>query len=288
MVHMSVELVVRDGSPWWMSPDIWVVPGSDPMGAPGQPVVGERAFLWTRVQNSGDTRVTNASVRCWWADPSTAITRATAHRIGTSAVALEPGETKEVLCLSPWTPTNANGGHQCLIAEAFAPSDPLPPYLETTPFDPPGDRHVAQRNVTVLLVAPAMSMAFLPFTAAAGVGAAQVVVRRLSLKELDGELAAQLGVRELREADVEVRLSVGPFWPGEPVRPFDREELRLRRGKAHSLALVAELGAGLADGTAVLVSAEQIDERERVTGGVALLVAGSEQREVEQREAQGG
>lgn len=281
---MGVQLVVHDGSPWWMSPDIWVVPGSDPMGASGQPVVGQQAFVWTRVQNVGATRVTDASVRCWWADPSTAITRASAHRIGTSAVALEPEETKEVLCLSPWTPTSANGGHQCLIAEAFAPADPLPPHLDTTPFDPPGDRHVAQRNVTVLFVAPMMAMAFLPFMAGSAGGAARVLVRRMLLKKLDRVVLAQLGACELREADVEVRVSVGPFWPGEAVRPFDREGLSLRPGEPRLLALVAELGDGLADGTAVLVTAEQVDEREHVTGGVALLVVGSESREREQRE----
>ena len=38
---MAVELLIRDGSPdWWESPDIWVVPGTDPGGAPGTPVVG--------------------------------------------------------------------------------------------------------------------------------------------------------------------------------------------------------------------------------------------------------
>jgi len=285
---MGVQLVVRDGSPWWMSPDIWVVPGSDPTGPPGQPVVGQRAFVWTRVQNVGSTRVTDASVRCWWADPSTMITRASAHRIGTSAVALEPEETKEVLCLSPWTPTSANGGHQCLIAEAFSPADPLPPHLASTPFDPPGDRHVAQRNVTVQLVAPITMMAFLPFMAGGAGGAVQVLVRRMFLEELDRVILAQLGARELREADAEVRVSAGPFWPGEPVEPFDREGLKLRRGEPRTLALVAELGEGLADGTAVLVAAEQVDERERITGGVGLLVVGSEAREREQQEARDG
>ena len=41
---MAVELLIRDGSPaWWESPDIWVVPGTDPSGAEGPPVAGSTA-----------------------------------------------------------------------------------------------------------------------------------------------------------------------------------------------------------------------------------------------------
>lgn len=55
---MAVQLQIRDGDPWWMSPDIWVVPGNDPNGAPGQPIVGQDNYLWgassqQRVHGSG-------------------------------------------------------------------------------------------------------------------------------------------------------------------------------------------------------------------------------------------
>ena len=32
---MSVLLEIQDGSPWWLSPNVWTVPGGDPQGIPG-------------------------------------------------------------------------------------------------------------------------------------------------------------------------------------------------------------------------------------------------------------
>lgn len=144
---MAVQLEIRDGDPWWLSPDIWVVPGFDPLGPPALPAAGMNAFVWARVHNLGDTQATNAEVRFYWADPSTAFDRNTAHYIGSSFVTLAPGSEADVLCLSPWVPEYVNNGHECLLAEAFQiVSDPLP----TSPaFNVPTDRHVAQRNLTV-------------------------------------------------------------------------------------------------------------------------------------------
>ena len=35
---MAVELEIRDGDPWYLSPDVWTVPGNDPEGPPGLPI----------------------------------------------------------------------------------------------------------------------------------------------------------------------------------------------------------------------------------------------------------
>lgn len=145
---MAIELEIRDGDPWWMSPDIWVVPGNDPEAAPGQPIVGTPAFLWARVRNNGSTGVQNATVRFYWADPSTGFDRNTAYFVGSSFVTLDPGQVGEVLCLQPWIPEFVNDGHECLLAEAFHLSgDPIPPSPD---FNVPTDRHVAQRNISVV------------------------------------------------------------------------------------------------------------------------------------------
>jgi len=143
---MTVELWMDDGNPWYLSPDIWVVPGADPLAAPGQPTEDEPAYVWGRVHNRGTFDVSDATVRFYWADPSTLVTRASANLIGTSSAALAAGETKDVLCLTQWLPQFVNEGHECLIAEAFAPADPLPPHAPTDPFNVPTDRHVAQRE----------------------------------------------------------------------------------------------------------------------------------------------
>ncbi|MGH8580959.1 MAG: hypothetical protein ACREVK_12865 [Gammaproteobacteria bacterium] len=40
---MAVELEIRDGDPWWLSPDVWTVPGNNPEGTGGVPVAAEIA-----------------------------------------------------------------------------------------------------------------------------------------------------------------------------------------------------------------------------------------------------
>lgn len=148
---MSVELEIRDGTPWYLSTDIWTVPGSDPEAAPGIPIVGEPCFMWARVRNNGRTAVNNAQVRFYWANPSVGFDRNTANFIGSANVSLAAGEQRDVLCLTPWVPVFVNGGHECVLAEAFHPTaDPLP---ATPAFDVIGDRHVAQRNLQVVLAA---------------------------------------------------------------------------------------------------------------------------------------
>ncbi|QND31719.1 hypothetical protein HB772_04975 [Sinorhizobium meliloti] len=156
---MAVQLEIRDGDPWWLSPDIWVVPGPDPLGASGLPIVGVEAFLWARVRNSGSTSVTNARVNFYWADPSVGFDRTTAHPIGTAFASVDPGASVEVLSLQPWIPEFVNDGHECVLAEAFhVPQDPLP---ATAAFNVPNDRHVAQRNLSVV---QAFTSGFFRFT----------------------------------------------------------------------------------------------------------------------------
>jgi len=159
---VSVELEILDGSPnWWLSPNIWTVPGDDPSGTPGLPIVGEQCFLYARVTNNGSNAVQDATVRFYWANPSVGFDRNTANHIGDANVSLNGGETQDVLCLVPWMPTFVNNGHECVLAEAFHPTyDPLP---ASPDFNVPTDRHVAQRNLSVLLMAKGMKMFSLSF-----------------------------------------------------------------------------------------------------------------------------
>lgn len=145
---MSVQLEIQDGSPWYLSPNIWTVPGS-PEGTPGTPIVGQLCYMWARVRNNGSTAVSNAQVRFYWANPSVGFDRTTANFIGSSNVSLAAGETRDVLCLTPWVPVYVNSGHECVLAEAFHPTaDPLP---ASPAFNVPTDRHVAQRNLSVAM-----------------------------------------------------------------------------------------------------------------------------------------
>ncbi|PEE14854.1 hypothetical protein CON53_27595 [Bacillus cereus] len=145
---MAVQLEIQDGSPWYLSPDIWTVSGKDPMGTPSLPVEGQPCYIWARVHNKGADPVDNATVCFYWANPAVGFDRKTANHIGTANVSLDAQEMRDVLCLSPWNPTFVNNGHECVMAEASHKDiDPLP---SASQFNVPTDRHVAQRNLTVL------------------------------------------------------------------------------------------------------------------------------------------
>lgn len=146
---MSIQLTIRDGTPWWASLDIWVVPGTDPYGPTGAPVVGQGAYVWARASNAGKTAATNARLNYYWGNPATVLTVETVTRIGTSYVTLASGEARDVLCLAPWIPVWVNDGHECLVVEVFHPDDAIS-RGPGQPLAARDDRHVAQKNVGVL------------------------------------------------------------------------------------------------------------------------------------------
>ncbi|MEJ3743188.1 hypothetical protein WEI85_07870 [Actinomycetes bacterium KLBMP 9797] len=148
LVSGQTDLLIRDGSPhWWNSPDIWVVPGSNPNGPPGSPFSGGQAWVWARVQNVSRMDASDVAVNYYWGDPSTAMYFSTVNHIGTATLDIAAGATLDVLCPTPWNVVTVNGGHECLIATASLPDDPALPNL----IDPPSYQNVAQKNLTVIL-----------------------------------------------------------------------------------------------------------------------------------------
>lgn len=272
---MSVELEIQDGSPnWWASPNIWVVPG-DPSGAPGMPIVGENCYLYARVTNNGKTGVQNATVRFYWANPSVGFDRTTANHIGDANVSLDPGETQDVLCLIPWVPVFVNGGHECVLAEAFHPtSDPLP---LTPVFNVPTDRHVAQRNLSVVMMAKMQKAFSLSFQ----VCNTERLARTFQVKVVPGrveELKALLptlgrSLPKLGKGEVKNVGFVTVPCPDDDERKNAIpvvERIEVQPGVCAGLTLVGEL-----EGEAALVHVVQtIDGKE--VGGLSALVVRSE------------
>ncbi|HZK27517.1 MAG TPA: hypothetical protein VFD00_08270 [Thermoclostridium sp.] len=149
---MSTIIEIRNGDPhWWNSPDIWVVPGTDPNSSPGQPIAGEPAFLWGRVRNAGKQAVSGVLVNFYWSNPAAGVLRSNSTLIGSAFVDLNPEETKEVLCVIPWIPEVVNNGHECIVAEAIHSSDPLPSPVPD-PFNPPDYNQIGQKNLNVLVM----------------------------------------------------------------------------------------------------------------------------------------
>lgn len=150
---MPAHLLINDGNPWWLSPDIWVVPGNDPNGSPGAPIAGVSNFLWARVANTGNVGVSGARVDFYWANPAAAVVVGVATLIGSAYVDLAPGATQDALCLVPWRPVIVNGGHECVLAVVHGAGDtkPIPdPLPNAYPFDPPAHDQIAQLNLSVL------------------------------------------------------------------------------------------------------------------------------------------
>lgn len=278
---MSVQVVVRDGTPdWWESPDIWVVPGTDPEGAPGAPVAGQTAFLWARVSNDGTSDASQAQVDFWVADPSTQIRRSTAHHIGTAFADVPAGGSQEVLCLVPWAVTIVNGGHECVVVAVSSGADPLDP-APTDPdlLDPPTYRQIAQRNLSVL-EAGADGVAGLLLTVVAGVRAdKQTVLQASAGGELPRDVLASLGLRDGKPAPDKVAFGLTPA-AGARTRgvPAGRDvlgktalRLAVPRGTSGGAVLGVTARKPLEAGEYAVVRVAELDG-DRTLGGVSVVV----------------
>lgn len=283
---MPVVLEIEDGVPnWYLSHDIWTVPGNNPEGTPGQPIVGQNCYLWARVHNTGTSAVNNATVRFYWANPSVGFDRNTANPIGTSFVSLDAGETAEVLCLTPWTPVFVNGGHECVLAEAFHTSaDPLP---ASPAFNVPTDRHVAQKNLSVLMAQKTMMfhMAFDIHNPSRKARRFVVKAHPGKLEELRG-LQKTLGNIKLPQKDGAID-GLGfvrtPCPEEEEIKEAAKsvDKIELAAGTRTGLTLVGRL-----KGEAALVHVLQY-EGDTVVGGLSALVLAPQANTVTQTRKKG-
>jgi hypothetical protein len=144
--------------PFWESPDIFVAPNLDASTAPDTPTTlggvasaGVPNTLWAHVWNLGRSPVYNARVEFYWFNPSLGFNQAAAHLIGVTYVDLgarTSGNAHRIVkCPVSWIPRFVNGGHECLVVRVFEPlTDPLTPYQ----WDASNDRHVGQRNISVV------------------------------------------------------------------------------------------------------------------------------------------
>jgi len=279
---MTVELWIRDGNPWYLSPDIWVVPGSNPTGEPGPAVVNTPNFIWARVTNRGDTGVTNATVKYYWGNPGTLITRGNAIWIGTSYVSLAPNESKDVLCMTPWIPMWINNGHECLIVEAFCAENPLPPHSEDSTFGVPANRQIAQLNLTVILANPGHEPILFPFSA--GLPARthvrdwRLIVRQAPLEAVKG-LEKQLGkLKGIKEVDERIQFAIRPYSPETPLGEEGREEiaLEIEKGRQEGFAFSAVFPDEMLGKGALFLIEEYMGEH--LAGGIGVLIAGHKKR----------
>jgi hypothetical protein len=273
---VAIELLIQDGSPdWWESPDIWVVPGTDPNGAAGTPVVGKPAYLWATVNNEGDIDGSQVRVDFWVANPSLQIRKSTANHIGTAFADVAAGSSQDVLCLVPWNVTLVNGGHECVVVEASDSADPLaPPPADPDVLDAPTYRQIAQRNLSVAAISGSMAREVL-IAVHAGARADKVVeVELIEGRPLSKEVLASLGVKGERYVEPE-HLSVTLSHQSMCGRkqPEGRKALSLEVSRGTSGAAYLSVAARRpleADEYSVVRVVER--EARRVIGGLSVVV----------------
>lgn len=268
---MSTQLMIRDGDPhWWNSPDIWVVVGSDPNGPSGQPVAGEPAFIWGRVQNNGEQAVSSATVNFYWSNPAMGVLRSNSSFVGSSFVDLEPGENKEVLCVIPWVPVVINNGHECLVAEVIHSADPLPTPLPDA-FNPPLYRQVAQKNLTVLTMKKSMQV--LPIQLAAPQREKKALVLNAELGgKLDKENLIQAGLKGFKPSKHNCcRVGLSMEGGCDEGHPQEKMKLNLTLGSSRAVYLHIKPEKPLEPKTYQLVHVTSREGKE-IEGGISYIL----------------
>lgn len=278
---MGVSLVIRDGSPnWWESPDIWAVPGSDPNGVPGTPVVGQPAYLWANVTNQGDVDASQVQVDFWIANPSMQIRKSTSNHIGTAFADIAAGTSQQVLCLVPWNVALVNGGHECAVVEASSPADPLSP-LPADPdvLDAPTYPQIAQRNLSVALMM-GMARRELILSVSAGDRADKNVDVKTEVGgEIAGELLKSLGIHSKRNVGTKVIgavLSPHSLCGSSGDGKHHAIKLRVPRGTSAPVYLNIVASRRLEKDEYAIVRVFE-SENDRTLGGLSVLVVEGEQ-----------
>ncbi|WP_425237069.1 hypothetical protein [Ulvibacterium sp.] len=266
---MAIALEIRDGSPhWYLSPDVWIV--KQPTDEfESTPIAGEPCYLKAKVRNGGSTSVSNATVKFYWANPAVGFNRDTANYIGQSFVSLDPDQVQDVLCLVPWVPEYLNGGHECILAEAYHQNDPLTSLID---FNVPTDRHVAQRNLSVQMAENGMfHMNFEIHNAFRIVQKFDIRAEQISVKDISDFNQ----VKELLKGRKEGKInSIGfseSFCPDQMPDHCDNGDL-IRKGisiEGHRTARMAINGEISGDFALVRIT-QLIDGK--ITGGLATLI----------------
>jgi hypothetical protein len=214
--------------PFWESPDIWTATGS-PDAAPAVPsdhgsvylFAGQPATVYAHVWNLGFAPLAGVRVEFYWFDPSLSIDGSNAHLIGMARCELAGrgmnGSHMLVKCPTAWVPTL---GHKSLVVRIEGIGDPI----GGNPWAPWHNRHVAQRNIDVLIMATATANLA---SVIAALNASRSPRTRLQLVQVgtrESELALKIAAPHLRPAAIETHVLgeidlAGQLVPAAPEKP---------------------------------------------------------------------
>jgi hypothetical protein len=163
---------------FWESPDIFVAPNLEADTAPLMPPTlggvakaNQPNTLYAHVWNLGKAPAYRVRVEFYWFNPSLGISRADANLIGAAWIDLgnrfntqsdwtevqtsygkwmSKGSHAIVRCPVTWVPKFENDGHECLVVRVL---EPILDAVGPNQYSAAQDRHVAQRNISVVQAA---------------------------------------------------------------------------------------------------------------------------------------
>ncbi|PFS28822.1 hypothetical protein COK47_22890 [Bacillus cereus] len=133
------------GLPGYVSPDISII---NPDGSKGtEAIAGMQNYIEVIVTNNGGIIANDALVEVFYGEPATGFIPTMSQKIGSGYVTVQGYSTASIEI--PWIPLHSQTGHLCIIARV---SLMMPPdtFRDPNVFDVYGDRHVAQRNISVI------------------------------------------------------------------------------------------------------------------------------------------
>lgn len=146
---------VPAGEPFWESPSIWM---RDPRGQPlAQAIAGEPVRVFARIRNRGTLPAFPTRVSFAFVDASLGIAWSAPRLIGEVGTLVPPNQlgpgVLDVECPELWTP-GASSTHACLLVMC----DEVLMDRPSVPWSAGFDRHVAQRNVTIVPAEPGKTL----------------------------------------------------------------------------------------------------------------------------------
>lgn len=273
----------------WLSPDIIITPpGGDPGDEPKEGVPNAVAVL---VSNAGGMPAIDVWVDVFVTDPSTGWTPAEALRVGGTYIDVMPYGTASVNLT--WTPA-PGPSHRCMLARCslIVPTDT---YADAENFDVSNDRHIAQRNLSIVaMLGQFVAFRFrlvnpLPAPAEFIIRAAHIeptAENIVMLRRTVGCGFAQFGETPLRNFDLAVE---DPISPGETAGKFGvldepagdiksggettEHRLRMETGEVRGAVLTVERNPNTRPGEIHIMEVAQISTKtDRPVGGLWIVV----------------
>ncbi len=203
----------------YLSPDIQICLDNDPLAQPAlNPEHGQTNYVFVRIHNRGPKTANNATVKLYWANPGTNLTKPFWHTDGIKVGGVEtnsqqvtvPGRTaaSEGEVLTPafeWQPpapdvNTHDSGHFCLFASVTQAEDPL---LQEDLDGVGWDDNLAWKNVKVNDVLPNTETG-MDFYVAGEVGASVMADLHIDRTELPvgGKVTLKMPSRWLADASL--------------------------------------------------------------------------------------